>query len=51
MLYEVITGEDLDGHVPPDARVTGAIDLTHSPRAEGADDLVGTEPNSGFKVV
>ena len=35
--------QDLDGHFAADARIAGAVDLTHAAGAEGGDDLVGTE--------
>jgi hypothetical protein len=36
-------GQDLDGDVAPEARVSRPIDLTHTPRANGGEDLVGAE--------
>src|SRR5690349_6544109 len=33
----------LDGNLAPKARVARAIDLTHSPRADRAEDFVGAE--------
>jgi HEAT repeat protein len=42
-------GEDLDGHVPPDARVAGAVDLSHSPRAEEREHFIGPELGAGVQ--
>ena len=36
-------GQDLQGHVPVEPRVVGAVDLTHAPRSQGPEDLVGAE--------
>ena len=37
-------GEDLDGHVAPQAGVPGAIDLAHAARPEGGHNLVWPQP-------
>jgi hypothetical protein len=42
-----VVGEHLDGHRAIEARVVGAVDLTHPARADGCDDLVGTEMIAG----
>src|SRR5207249_12057943 len=39
--------QHLDRHVSAQARVAAVVDLTHSPGAEGHDDLVGTESGAG----
>jgi hypothetical protein len=38
-----IRGQDLDRHVPPQAGVAGAVDLTHASLAQRGKHLVGTE--------
>ena len=35
--------EDLDGDLPVQARIPGAVDLAHAPGPEGSDDLVAAE--------
>ena len=40
-------GQHLDRDVASEARVARAIDLAHPARADGREDLVGTEPGSG----
>ena len=42
-----VGGKDLDGDVPTQAWVAGAIDLAHSPRAQQREDLVGPELRPG----
>ena len=37
-------GQKLDGHVPVQARVAGAVDLSHAPLPDGGDDLERTDP-------
>jgi len=37
-------GEDLDGDLAPELRVSGAIDLTHAARAQHGNDFVLTRP-------
>ena len=39
-------GEDLDGHIAGQPRVTCAPDLTHPARTQAQDDLVGSEADS-----
>jgi hypothetical protein len=39
--------EDLEGHLPLQAGIPGAVDLPHSSRPEGLEDLVGAEACSG----
>lgn len=44
------SGESFGGHLGgTQARVAGAIDLPHSPRAEGSDDLVRTPATMGIR--
>jgi len=43
-------GEDLDGDVPIQQRVTGTIDLSHPARANQSKDLVGTKPRARAEV-
>ncbi len=38
--------QNLDGHLAPEPRVPGAIDLTHAAGAEWRDDFVGAEARS-----
>jgi hypothetical protein len=40
-------GKQLERHLPPQARVAGAVHLAHAALAEGRDDLVGAELISG----
>ncbi len=42
-------GQDLDRHLAAQARIGSHIDLTHPPRAEFPDDLVGTQIGAGFQ--
>ena len=42
-----VAGQDLDRDVAPEARVAGAVDLSHAARTEGRDDLVRTETHAG----
>jgi len=44
-----IGGQHLDGHDAVQPRVARAIHLPHAARAEGAEDLVGTEARAGGK--
>ena len=39
--------QHLDGNGTPQARVTGAVDDTHAPGAEPAEDLVGAQSIAG----
>ncbi len=39
--------QHLDGHLAPEPRVPRPVDLPHSARTEGREDLVGTEPGPG----
>ncbi len=41
--------EGLDGHGAVEAGVAGAVDLAHSARPQGVQDLVGAEAGSGFE--
>ena len=41
------SGKHLDRHVAPQPRVLRAIHLSHAPRAERREDLVGPEPCPG----
>jgi hypothetical protein len=38
--------EDLDGHVPAEPRVPGAVDLSHPPCSQRVEDLVVAEPGA-----
>ena len=40
-------GQELQGDLPAQARVAGAVDLAHAALAEGRNDLVGSELFSG----
>ena len=40
-------GQDLDRDIAIEARVAGAVDLTHPPGADRSDDLVGAEAGAG----
>ena len=39
--------QDLDRHIPPQSLVAGAVDLPHPARAQGRQDLVRSQPDSG----
>jgi hypothetical protein len=39
--------QHLDRHLAPEGGVSGAIDLAHSTGAEGGEDFVGTEADTG----
>jgi hypothetical protein len=41
--------EDLDGDLAIESRIFGAIDLAHSARAEGRQNLAGTEASTGLQ--
>ena len=43
------SGQYLDGHLAMQPGVLRAVDLTHSARADGREDFVGTEASSGGK--
>ena len=38
-----VLGQDLDRHLAAEAGVASAVDLTHAPGPEQAEDLVGTK--------
>jgi hypothetical protein len=42
-----LRGEQLQGHVPAQARIAGTIDLAHAARAERRDDLIRANPSRG----
>ena len=42
--------ENLDRHLPPDARVPRAVDLPHPARPEGCDDLIRTEMGTRLEM-
>src|SRR5512135_2920663 len=44
--FQEIFRQYLDRDVPRESRVPGPVHLPHPPRAEGREDLVGTEPDS-----
>ena len=44
-----LPGQDLDRHVPSQAPVARAVHLAHAARAEGSDDLVRSQAESGRK--
>src|SRR6185369_12405897 len=44
-----VRGEHLDRDVAPEAGVLRPVDLSHAPRADRGDDLVGSEARSGGK--
>ena len=41
--------QDLEGHLPLESRIAGAIDLSHPPGSKGLKDLVGAEACSRRK--
>jgi hypothetical protein len=41
--------QDLDGDIPPQACIPGAVDLSHAADPDGGVDLVGAEPCAGRK--
>ena len=48
MLRELF-GKDFDGDFAPEFGVLGLVDLSHSTRTDGGEDLVGTELGSGLQ--
>lgn len=42
-------GQDFDSDVAPELRVLRAEHLSHPARADGGDDLAGSEPGSGVQ--
>ena len=41
--------QDLDRHLAAEARVPGAVDLSHSPRSDRREDFVGPESGAGLQ--
>ena len=48
LVRHALGGKDLDRDFPTQARVAGAIDLPHAPRAQQREDLVGPELRPGW---
>ena len=48
MLRELF-GKDFDGDFTPELSVPGAVDLAHSARTDGGEDLVGSKARTGFE--
>jgi hypothetical protein len=46
LVGDAMRGQHLDGHLAPEPRIAGAIDLAHAPGANQAEDLVGAEPRT-----
>ena len=40
-------GQDLDGNVPPEVRIRGAVHLTHAPGSDLSADLVWAQARAG----
>ena len=41
--------QDLDRHLAAEARVPRAVNLSHPPRSDRREDLVGTESGAGLQ--
>ena len=47
VVFEELFREDLQRHDPVDTRVPGPVHLSHSARAKGGEDLIGSEASPG----
>jgi hypothetical protein len=49
VIVRKFAGQDLQRDIPTELAVPCAIDLTHAPAAEGAQDFIRTESGTGHQ--
>ena len=49
MILREVIGQYLDGDVPSEPGIAGAIHFAHDPGSKRSDDLVGAKAGSGIK--